>query len=122
FLTETRGTGIINSVFERWTPWMGEIRSRSTGSLVADRRGTTAAFALMNLQERGRLFVGPGEEVYEGAIIGENARAEDLDVNPTKEKQLTNIRAAGADEAIKLVPHQRFSLDQALEFIEIGRA
>jgi GTP-binding protein len=117
FLTETRGTGILNSVFERWTPWMGEIRSRSTGSLVADRRGTTAAFALMNLQERGRLFVGPGEEVYEGAIIGENARAEDLDVNPTKEKQLTNIRAAGADEAIKLVPHQSFSLDQALEFI-----
>ena len=117
FLTETRGTGILHSVFDRWAPWFGEIRSRSTGSLVADRRGRTAGFALMNLQERGRLFVGPGEEVYEGSIIGENARPEDLDVNPTKEKQLTNIRAAGADEAIKLVPHQKFSLEQALEFI-----
>ncbi|HSI79745.1 MAG TPA: translational GTPase TypA [Solirubrobacterales bacterium] len=117
FLTETRGTGIMSSTFERWAPWFGAIRTRATGSLVADRRGRTAAFALMNLQERGRLFVAPGEEVYEGTIIGENARPEDLDVNPTKEKQLTNIRAAGADEAIKLVPHQRFSLDQALEFI-----
>jgi len=117
FLTETRGTGILHSIFERWSPWFGEIRSRSTGSLVADRRGTTAAFALMNLQERGRLFVGPGADAYEGAIVGENARSEDLDVNPTKEKQLTNVRAAGADEAIKLVPHHQFSLDQALEFI-----
>ena len=117
FLTETRGTGILHSVFDRWAPWFGDIRSRSTGSLVADRRGRTAGFALMNLQERGRLFAGPGEEVYEGAIIGENARSEDLDVNPTKEKQLTNIRAAGADEAIRLVPHQKFSLEQALEFI-----
>jgi len=117
FLTETRGTGILHSVFERWAPWFGAIKTRPTGSLVADRQGTTAGFALMNLQERGRLFVGPGEEVYEGAIVGENARSEDLDVNPTKEKQQTNIRAAGADEAIKLVPHQQFSLDQALEFI-----
>jgi GTP-binding protein TypA/BipA len=117
FLTETRGTGILHSVFERWSPWFGEIKTRPTGSLVADRQGTTAGFALMNLQERGRLFVGPGEEVYEGSIVGENARSEDLDVNPTKEKQQTNIRAAGADEAIKLVPHQQFSLDQALEFI-----
>ena len=117
FLTETRGTGIMSSSFDRWAPWFGEIRTRASGSLVADRRGRTAAFALMNLQERGRLFVGPGEEVYEGAIVGENARPEDLDVNPTKEKQLTNVRAAGADDAIKLVPHQRFSLDQALEFI-----
>jgi GTP-binding protein TypA/BipA len=117
FLTETRGTGIVHSSFERWAPWQGEIKSRPTGSLVADRRGRTAAFALMNLQERGRLFVGPGEEVYEGAIVGENARSEDLNVNPTKEKQQTNVRAAGADEAIKLVPHQQFSLDQALEFI-----
>ena len=117
FLTETRGTGILHSVFETWAPWQGEIKSRPTGSLVADRRGRTAAFALMNLQERGRLFVGPGEEVYEGAIVGENARSEDLNVNPIKEKQQTNIRASGADEAIKLVPHQQFSLDQALEFI-----
>ena len=117
FLTETRGTGILHSTFERWAPWFGEIKTRPTGSLVADRQGRTAAFALMNLQERGRLFVGPGEEVYEGAIVGENARSDDLDVNPTKEKQQTNIRAAGADEAIKLVPHQQFSLDQALEFI-----
>ncbi|MDQ3730041.1 MAG: translational GTPase TypA [Actinomycetota bacterium] len=117
FLTETRGTGIIHSTFERWAPWFGEIKTRPTGSLVADRRGKTAAFALMNLQERGRLFVGPGEEVYEGTIVGENARSDDLNVNPIKEKQQTNIRAAGADDAIKLVPHQNFSLDQALEFI-----
>ena len=117
FLTETRGTGIVHSVFSSYEPWHGEIKTRPTGSLVADRRGRTAAFALMNLQERGRLFVGPGEEVYEGSIVGENARADDLNVNPTKEKQQTNIRAAGADEAIKLVPHQQFSLDQALEFI-----
>jgi GTP-binding protein TypA/BipA len=117
FLTETRGTGIIHSTFESWAPWFGEIKTRPTGSLVADRRGKTAAFALMNLQERGRLFVGPGEEVYEGVIVGENARADDLNVNAIKEKQQTNIRAAGADEAIKLVPHQSFSLDQALEFI-----
>ncbi len=117
FLTETRGTGILHSVFEEWAPWFGEIKTRPSGSLVADRRGKTAGFALMNLQERGRLFVGPGEEVYEGAIVGENARADDLNVNPTKEKQQTNIRSSGADEAIKLVPHQQFSLDQALEFI-----
>jgi len=117
FLTETRGTGILHSVFENWAPWFGEIKTRPSGSLVADRRGNTAGFALMNLQERGRLFVGPGEEVYEGSIVGENARADDLNVNPTKEKQQTNIRSSGADEAIKLVPHQQFSLDQALEFI-----
>ncbi len=117
FLTETRGTGIIHSVFESWAPWFGEIKTRQNGSLVADRRGKTAGFALMNLQERGRLFVGPGEEVYEGSIVGENARSEDLNVNPIKEKQQTNIRSAGADEAIKLVPHLDFSLDQALEFI-----
>jgi len=117
FLTETRGTGILHSVFEAYEPWHGEITTRATGSLVADRRGTTVPFALMNLQDRGQLFVGPGEEVYEGMVIGENARAEDLDVNPTKGKQLTNIRAAGSDEAVRLVPHHRLSLDQALEFI-----
>jgi GTP-binding protein len=117
FLTETRGTGILHSVFEAYEPWHGEITTRATGSLVADRRGTTVPFSLMNLQDRGQLFVGPGEDVYEGMVIGENARAEDLDVNPTKGKQLTNIRAAGSDEAVRLVPHHRLSLDQALEFI-----
>ncbi len=117
FLTETRGTGVLHTVFERYESWHGEITTRPTGSLVADRRGITASFALMNLQERGQLFVGPGEAVYEGMVIGENARAEDLDVNPTKEKQQTNIRAAGSDEAVRLVPHHRLSLDQALEFI-----
>ena len=117
FLTETRGTGILHSVFEAYEPWHGDITTRATGSLVADRRGTTVPFALMNLQERGQLFVGPGEDVYEGMVIGENALAEDLDVNPTKGKQLTNIRAAGSDEAVRLVPHHRLSLDQALEFI-----
>ncbi len=117
FLTETRGTGIIHSVFEQYEPWQGEIRTRPTGSLVADRRGPTAAFALLKLQERGQLFVGPGEEVYEGMVVGENARADDLDVNAVREKKLTNMRAAGSDETVKLVPAHRLSLDQALEFI-----
>jgi GTP-binding protein len=117
FLTETRGSGILHSVFERYEPWQGEIRTRPTGSLVADRRGPTAAFALLKLQERGQLFVAPGEEVYEGMVVGENARAEDLDVNAVREKKLTNMRAAGSDDTIKLVPHQRLSLDKALEFI-----
>jgi GTP-binding protein len=117
FLTETRGTGIIHSVFEHYEPWQGEIRTRPTGSLVADRRGPTAAFALLKLQERGQLFVGPGEEVYEGMVVGENARAADLDVNAVREKKQTNVRAAGSDETVKLVPAHRLSLDQALEFI-----
>jgi GTP-binding protein len=117
FLTETRGSGILHSVFERYEPWQGEIRTRPTGSLVADRRGPTATFALLKLQERGQLFVGPGEEVYEGMVVGENARAEDLDVNAVREKKLTNMRAAGSDETIKLVPARRLSLDLALEFI-----
>jgi GTP-binding protein len=117
FLTETRGAGILHSVFERYEPWQGEIRTRPTGSLVADRRGPTATFALLKLQERGQLFVGPGEEVYEGMVVGENARAEDLDVNAVREKKLTNMRAAGSDETVKLVPAHRLSLDQALEFI-----
>ena len=99
FLTETRGTGLLHHVFDRWEPWAGELRTRPTGSLVADRRGTTAQFALMNLQERGTLFVGPGEEVYEGMIVGENARADDLDVNAVKEKHLTNIRSSTAGRA-----------------------
>ena len=116
-LTETRGTALLHHVFERYEPWQGEIRTRPTGSLVADRRGATATFALLKLQERGQLFVGPGDEVYEGMVVGENARADDLDVNAVREKKLTNMRAAGSDETVKLVPHHRLSLDQALEFI-----
>jgi GTP-binding protein len=117
FLTETRGTGILHHVFEGWEPWFGELRTRPSGSLVADRRGATASFALFNLQERGSLFVGPGEEVYEGMIVGENARADDLDVNATKEKHLTNIRSANSDVHVRLVPHRALTLDTALEFL-----
>jgi GTP-binding protein len=117
FLTETRGTGLVHHVFDRWEPWHGELRTRPTGSLVSDRRGTVAAFALFNLQERGTLFVGPGEEVYEGMIVGESSRAEDLDVNACKEKHLTNIRSPTADELVRLVPKRPLSLDQALEFL-----
>ncbi len=117
FLTETRGTGLVHHVFDRWEPWHGELRTRPSGSLVADRRGAVAAFALYNLQERGTLFVGPGEEVYEGMIVGESARAEDLDVNACKEKHLTNIRSSTADELVRLVPKRELSLDQALEFL-----
>jgi GTP-binding protein len=117
FLTETRGTGLVHHVFDRWEPWHGELRTRPTGSLVADRRGTVAAFALFNLQERGSLFIEPGEEVYEGMIVGENSRAEDMDVNPTKEKKLTNVRSSTADELVRLIPHLQLSLEQALEYI-----
>jgi GTP-binding protein len=117
FLTETRGTGLVHHVFDRWEPWHGELRTRPSGSLVADRRGVVASFALFNLQERGALFVGPGEEVYEGMIVGESSRAEDLDVNATKEKHLTNIRSSTADELVRLVPKRELSLDQALEFL-----
>ena len=117
FLTETRGTGLVHHVFDRWEPWQGDIRTRGTGSLVADRRGMVAAFALFNLQERGSLFVAPGDEVYEGMIVGENARAEDLDVNAVKEKHLTNMRSSTADELVRLVPKRELSLDAALEFL-----
>ena len=117
FLTETRGTGLVHHVFDRWEPWHGELRTRPTGSLVADRRGTVAAFALFNLQERGTLFVEPGDEVYEGMIVGENSRAEDLDVNAVKEKHLTNMRMSTADELVRLVPKRELSLDQAMEFL-----
>jgi GTP-binding protein len=117
FLTETRGTGILHHVFDGYEPWQGELRTRPTGSLVADRRGAATAFALLNLQERGQLFVAPGAEVYEGMIVGENARAEDLDVNPTKEKKLTNMRSSTADELVRLIPPRLLSLEQALEFI-----
>jgi GTP-binding protein TypA/BipA len=117
FLTETRGTGLVHHVFDRWEPWHGELRTRPTGSLVADRRGVVAAFALFNLQERGTLFVEPGDEVYEGMIVGENSRPEDLDVNAVKEKHLTNMRSSTADELVRLVPKRELSLDQALEFL-----
>jgi GTP-binding protein len=117
FLTETRGTGLLHHVFDRWEPWHGELRTRPTGSLVADRRGSVAAFALFNLQERGTLFIEPGDQVYEGMIVGENARAEDLDVNACKEKHLTNMRSSTADELVRLVPKRELSLDQALEFL-----
>jgi GTP-binding protein TypA/BipA len=117
FLTETRGTGLMHHVFDRWEPWAGELQTRPTGALVSDRRGVTASFALFGLQERGTLFVEPGEEVYEGMIVGENARADDLDVNATKEKHLTNMRSSTADVLVRLVPARRLSLDQALEFL-----
>ena len=117
FLTETRGTGLVHHVFDRWEPWHGELRTRPTGSLVSDRLGKVAAFALFNLQERGTLFVAPGEEVYEGMIVGESSRAEDLDVNACKEKHLTNMRSSTADELVRLVPKRELSLDQALEFL-----
>jgi len=117
FLTETRGTGLVHHVFERWEPWQGELRTRPTGSLVADRRGIVAAFALFNLQERGTLFVAPGDEVYEGMIVGESSRGEDLDVNACKEKHLTNMRSSTADQLVRLIPKRELSLDQALEFL-----
>jgi len=117
FLTETRGTGIIHSVFDGYEPWFGEIKTRPTGSLVADRPGQTSQFALLKLQDRGGLFVAPGEEVYEGMVVGENARADDLDVNAVKDKHLTNMRQARADELVRLAPPRQLSLDTALEFI-----
>src|SRR5205085_7987449 len=117
FLTETRGTGLLHSVFEGYEPWAGDLRTRPTGSLVADRRGMTTSFALLNLQERGSMFVGPGVEVYEGMIVGESSRSEDMDVNPTKEKKLTNMRSSTADELVRLIPPRELSLEQALEFI-----
>jgi GTP-binding protein len=117
FLTETRGTGLLHHVFDRYEPWHGELRTRPTGSLVADRRGAVTSFSCFQLQERGILFVSPGDEVYEGMIVGENARAEDLDVNAVREKHLTNIRSSTADELVRLVPARTLSLDQALEFL-----
>jgi GTP-binding protein len=116
FLTETRGTGLLHHVHERYEPWHGDIRTRPTGSLVADRTGPTTAFALANLQERGTMFVGPGTHVYEGMIVGENSRSDDMDVNPTKEKKLTNMRQSSGDILVPLIPHKVLSLEQALEF------
>ncbi len=117
FLTETRGTGILNHVFDRYEPWHGEIRGRQNGSLIADREGQASSYAMTNLQERGVLFVSPGEDCYEGMLVGENARAADLDVNITKAKQMTNVRS-NADVLVRLAPPRLLSLDQALEYIE----
>ncbi len=117
FMTETRGTGMLHHVFDGWEPWHGDLKTKRNGSMVADRRGMTTGYSLMSLQERGVLLVGPATEVYEGMIVGENARDEEMDVNPTKEKKQTNIRSASADEAIRLTPPLLHSLEQALEFI-----
>ena len=118
FMTETRGTGVLHHIFDGWEPWHGELKIRRNGSMVADRRGLTTTFALMNLQERGTLMVGPAEEVYEGMVVGENARTEEMDVNPTKEKKLNNIRSSTAEEFSRLTPVMPFSLEHALEFID----
>jgi GTP-binding protein len=117
FLTDTRGTGILHHVFEGFEPWFGDLRMRPTGSLVADRSGVTTMYSLFNLQDRGALFVAPGVEVYEGMIIGENVRSEDMDVNPTKERKVTNVRSSTAEELVRLIPPRQLSLEQALEFI-----
>jgi GTP-binding protein len=117
FMTETRGTGILHHVFERYEPWFGEIRTRNNGSMVADRRGQSTTYALLNLSERGEMLVGPGVEVYEGMIVGENSRGEDMDVNVAKEKKLTNMRSSTAEELVRLPPPRILSLEQALEFI-----
>jgi GTP-binding protein len=117
FLIETRGTGVLHSTFYAWEPWAGDLRVKRNGSLVADRRGVTTTHALMSLEQRGVLFVGPGVEVYEGMVVGENARTEEMNVNPTKEKKLNNIRSSTADELERLSPHLQLSLEQALEFI-----
>ena len=119
FLTETRGTGLMHHVFDGYEPWAGELRTRGTGSLVADRAGLVTSYALYNLQERGTLFVGPGTEVYEGMVVGENARNEDMDVNPTKEKKLTNVRSSTGEELERLIPPRLLSLEQALEFCRV---
>jgi GTP-binding protein len=117
FLIETRGTGVLHSIFDTWEPWHGDLRVKRNGSMVADRRGATTTHALMALEQRGGLFVGPGIEVYEGMIVGENARTDEMNVNPTKEKKLTNVRSSTADELERLSPHLHLSLEQALEFI-----
>ncbi len=117
FLTDTKGTGIMNSLFNGYKPWQGQISERTTGAMVSDRVGRTTTYALYHLQPRGPLFIGPGVEVYEGMIVGENNKETDLDVNATKEKKLTNMRASGSDEALRLVPHIVMTLERALEWI-----
>ena len=116
-MTDTRGTAVMNTLFEGYSPWQGEISRRQTGVLVADRTGDTTAYALSHMEDRGELFVGPGAAVYEGMIVGENSRPADMDVNVTKQKKLTNMRASTADEAIRLTPHRQLNLEQAIEFI-----
>ncbi|MDN5977621.1 translational GTPase TypA [Acidipropionibacterium jensenii] len=116
FLTQTRGQGIMNQVFENYQPWVGELRTRQSGSMVADRQGVVTSFALFNLQERGTMFVSPGDEVYEGMVVGENSRPDDMDVNPTKEKHLTNVRSSTGDELERLIPATKMSMEQQLEF------
>lgn len=116
FLTETRGTGLMHHVFEAYEPWAGELRTRPTGSLVADRKGVVTSYALFNLQERGTMFVGPGADVYEGMVVGENSRPDDMDVNPTKEKKLTNVRSSTGEELERLIPPRLLNMEQGLEF------
>ena len=118
FLTDTHGTGVMNHIFYGYAPWKGKIPGRRNGVLIAMENGTTIAYALFNLQDRGELFVGPGTNVYEGMIIGQHAKGNDLVVNPCKTKKLTNVRASGSDDAIRLTPHRELSLEQALEFID----
>ena len=117
FMTDTRGTGIMNHIFSSWEPWHGAIPARPTGALVADRAGVATAYAIFNLQERGEIFIDPGTSVYEGMVIGESSRPADMDVNVTKEKKQTNMRASSADEAIRLIPPRKLGLEQAIEFI-----
>jgi GTP-binding protein len=117
FMTDTKGTGIMNHIFATWDPWHGAIPSRANGALVADRNGAATSYAIFNLQERGEIFIDPATQVYEGMIVGENARSNDMDVNVTKEKKQTNMRASSADEAIRLIPPRRLGLEQAIEFI-----
>ena len=116
-MTDTKGTGIMNHIFSSWEPWHGAIASRANGALVADRAGVATSYAIFNLQERGEIFIDPGIQVYEGMVIGENARPSDMDVNVTKEKKQTNMRASSADEAIRLIPPRKLGLEQAVEWI-----
>lgn len=116
FLTETRGTGLLHHVFDGYEPWFGELRTRNTGSLVSDRMGTATSYALFGIQERGTIFVQVTSDVYEGMVIGENSRPEDMDVNVVREKKLTNMRASGTDESEKLIPPKILNLEQALEY------
>ena len=116
FLTQTRGQGIMNQIFENFQPWVGELRTRQSGSMVADRQGVVTSYALFNLQERGTMFVSPGDDTYEGMVVGENSRPDDMDVNPTKEKHLTNVRSSTGDELERLIPATKLSMEQQLEF------
>ncbi|MBP6690420.1 MAG: translational GTPase TypA, partial [Hyphomonadaceae bacterium] len=118
FLTDTRGSGVMNRLFHEWAPWKGEIPGRRNGALVSNDKGQSTAYALWNLEERGQMFIADGEDVYEGMVIGENSRSDDLDVNPLKGKKLTNVRASGKDETIRLTPPRRLTLEQAMAWIE----